>query len=106
MHINRYINEVNRLYGVMTTRLKDREFIAGDYSIADMSIVGWVRLAERMGQDLARFPAAQKLVRNDPGAAGGQARLCDPRRGGVCGRYERPESARRLVRPDGAMTRP
>src|SRR5579864_7312223 len=40
--INRYINEVNRLYGVMNIRLKDREFIAGDYSIADMALVGWV----------------------------------------------------------------
>ena len=34
--INRYINEVNRLYGVMNLRLKDRPFIAGKYSIADM----------------------------------------------------------------------
>ena len=53
--IARYTDEVNRLFGVMNTRLADREFLAGRYSIADMACVGWVRLAERMGQDLASF---------------------------------------------------
>ena len=52
----RYTDEVNRLYGVMNTRLAPREFLAGRYSIADMACVGWVRLAERQGQDLALFP--------------------------------------------------
>src|SRR5271154_6949339 len=52
----RYTDEVNRLYGVMDKRLVDREFLAGSYSIADMACVGWVRLAERQGQDLAQFP--------------------------------------------------
>jgi GSH-dependent disulfide-bond oxidoreductase len=52
----RYTDEVSRLYGVMNTRLATREFLAGRYSIADMACVGWVRLAERQGQDLALFP--------------------------------------------------
>ena len=54
--LERYTDEVNRLYGVMNTRLADREFLAGRYSIADMACVGWVRLAERQGQDLGLFP--------------------------------------------------
>ena len=54
--IARYTDEVNRLYGVMNTRLERRDFLAGRYSIADMACVGWVRLAEREGQDLAAFP--------------------------------------------------
>src|SRR5271154_1351966 len=54
--IDRYTNEINRLFGVMNTRLAAREFLAGRYSIADIACVGWVRLAERMGQDLASFP--------------------------------------------------
>jgi len=54
--VARYTDEVNRLYGVMNTRLAKREFLAGRYSIADMACVGWVRLAERQGQDLAQFP--------------------------------------------------
>jgi GSH-dependent disulfide-bond oxidoreductase len=54
--LTRYTDEVNRLFGVMNTRLARREFLAGRYSIADMACVGWVRLAERVGQDLAEFP--------------------------------------------------
>ena len=54
--IDRYTNEVNRLFGVMNARLAAREFLGGRYSIADMACVGWVRLAERQGQDLAQFP--------------------------------------------------
>ena len=54
--IARYSDEVHRLYGVMNARLADREFLAGRYSIADIACVGWVRLAERQGQDLAEFP--------------------------------------------------
>jgi GST-like protein len=58
--IARYTNEVNRLYGVMNARLATREFLAGDYSIADIACVGWVRLAERQGQELAEFPHLQR----------------------------------------------
>lgn len=53
--IDRYTNEVNRLYGVMNTRLADRHFLAGDYSIADMACIGWVIPYERQGQDLNEF---------------------------------------------------
>jgi GST-like protein len=58
--IARYTDEVNRLYGVMNARLADLEFLAGGYSIADMACVGWVRLAERQGQDLAPFPHVRR----------------------------------------------
>jgi len=54
--VARYTDEVNRLYGVMNRRLAEREFLAGRYSIADIACVGWVRFAERQGQDLASFP--------------------------------------------------
>jgi GST-like protein len=40
----------------MNTRLQDREFIAGDYSIADMAIVGWANGWKRQGQDIEQFP--------------------------------------------------
>ena len=58
--IERYTNEVNRLFGVMNTRLTGRDFLADRYSIADMACVGWVRLAERMGQDLTQFPQLKR----------------------------------------------
>ncbi|TCQ12357.1 GST-like protein [Rhizobium sp. PP-F2F-G36] len=54
--IDRYTNEVNRLYGVMNRRLADREFLATEYSIADMACLGWVRQYESGGQDLNDFP--------------------------------------------------
>jgi GSH-dependent disulfide-bond oxidoreductase len=54
--IDRYTNEVNRLYGVMDRRLENRAYLAGDYSIADMACVGWARGWERQGQDLKQFP--------------------------------------------------
>jgi len=58
--IDRYTNEVNRLYGVMNTRLETREFLAGDYSIADMACIGWVLPHENQGQDLNDFPNLKK----------------------------------------------
>ncbi len=54
--IDRYTNEVNRLYGVMNRRLSDRAFLAGEYSIADMASIGWVRPWKNQGQDLDDFP--------------------------------------------------
>ena len=53
--IDRYVRETGRLYGVLNKRLADREFIAGDYSIADMACYPWV-LPERQQQDMANFP--------------------------------------------------
>ena len=58
--IDRYTNEVNRLYGVMNTRLKDRAYLAGDYSIADMASYPWVRPYKNQGQDIAEFPNLEK----------------------------------------------
>ncbi len=54
--IDRYTNEVNRLYGVMNKRLAHRGFLAGDYSIADIASIGWVRSYKNQGQDLDDFP--------------------------------------------------
>ncbi len=54
--INRYTNEVNRLYGVMNRRLEEHEYLAGAYSIADMACIGWVRPYENQGQTLDDFP--------------------------------------------------
>jgi GST-like protein len=44
----------------MNTRLKDRDFLAGDYSIADMASYPWVRSPKNMGQDIAEFPALER----------------------------------------------
>ena len=49
----------------MDRRLADREFLAGEYSIADMACVGGSVATKRQGQDLDEFPAPQALVRDD-----------------------------------------
>jgi GSH-dependent disulfide-bond oxidoreductase len=60
--IDRYTNESNRLYGVMNRRLADRPFLAGEYSIADMACVGWAKLWERQGQNIADFPHVERWL--------------------------------------------
>ena len=54
--INRYVNETNRLYGVLDRRLAGRPFLAGDeYSIADMAAYPWVVPWKRQQQNLDDF---------------------------------------------------
>jgi GST-like protein len=54
--IDRYVNETNRLYGVLDRRLEGRAFIAGDdYSIADMACYPWVVPWKRQQQNLGDF---------------------------------------------------
>jgi GST-like protein len=54
--INRYVNETNRLYGVLNKRLEGRDFIADAYSIADMACYPWIVPHERQQQNLDDFP--------------------------------------------------
>jgi len=58
--IDRYVNETHRLYGVLDKRLGDREFVAGDYSIADMAIYPWIRPYENQGQDIDEFASLKR----------------------------------------------
>jgi GST-like protein len=55
--IKRYVNETNRLYGVLDRRLADRAFVAGsDYSVADMACYPWIVPWEKQGQNLDDHP--------------------------------------------------
>lgn len=58
----RFSDEVDRLHGVMDRRLADREYLAGRYSIADMACVGWIRLAERLGETFQTFPHVKRWL--------------------------------------------
>ena len=51
----RYENEYDRLLAVMDVRLRDREFLAGEYSIADIASFPWVIPYKGLGNDLDRF---------------------------------------------------
>ena len=60
--IDRYRNEVNRLFGVMNKRLADRNYLGGDYSIADMACYPWVLPWERQGQNIEDFPHLKRWL--------------------------------------------
>lgn len=85
----RYTNEMNRLYGVLDTRLADRDFVAGPLSIADFAIWPWAILAERVGQDLDDFPHAKAWIER-----------CGARPGFVKGKAVGEELRRPLERND------
>jgi GST-like protein len=71
--IDRYVNETNRLYGVLDNRLADRAFVAGaDYSIADMAAYPWTVGWEAQGQRIDEFPNVmrwQEVIRGRPATA-------------------------------------
>jgi GST-like protein len=59
--MNRYSKEANRLYGVVDKRLSQSRFIAcGEYTIADMAIMPWLRYPDRQGVDIAEYPHLKK----------------------------------------------
>lgn len=51
----RYANEYDRLLAVMDVRLRNRDYLAGDYSIADIASFPWVLPYRRLGNDLDKF---------------------------------------------------
>jgi GST-like protein len=52
----RYLKEAHRLYGVLDRQLAQSEFVAGDYSIADMAIWPWISRFEWQTIDLKQYP--------------------------------------------------
>ena len=54
--IDRYTNEATRLYHVLERRLGEEEFLAGEYSLADMATYPWIRPYRWQGQDLDEYP--------------------------------------------------
>jgi len=59
--MNRYRNEANRLYGVLERRLGESKYVAcGEYTIADMAIVPWLRFPERQGVNIDEYPNVRR----------------------------------------------
>jgi GST-like protein len=52
----RYADEYNRCLGVLERRLQGRDYILGEYSIADMASFPWVLISKPLGQALDEFP--------------------------------------------------
>src|SRR3546814_7792516 len=80
--IDRYTKEAGRLFGVLDKQLAGRDFIAGDYSIADMACYSWTLVAERLGFEAEEFPAMslwQARMAERPGVQRGMALLDEKR---------------------------
>ena len=60
--INRYVNETHRLYSVLNQQLANREFIADEYSIADMACYPWIVPHEKQQQKLYDFPNVKRWM--------------------------------------------
>jgi GST-like protein len=58
--IARFHKEAQRLYRVLNTQLSGRQFVAGEYSIADIAIFGWAHRHPRHDIDLADYPEVQR----------------------------------------------
>jgi len=56
----RYTSEATRLYGVLNTRLSDRDYLAGEYSIADIAAYPWVERHASQNIDLSDYPAVRR----------------------------------------------
>ncbi len=83
--IDRYTNEANRLYSVLDVRLKDHEYLADEYSIADIATFPWLRSHERQGVDLNQYPNVKRwfeVVADRPAVKRGVDVLADRRRAG------------------------
>ncbi len=83
--IERYTNEARRLYGVLDRRLGEADYMAGDYSIADMATYPWTRSIDRQGVEPADFPNVvrwQHALEERPAVQRGCAVLSENQRQG------------------------
>ncbi len=83
--IERYTNEANRLYNVLDVRLREHEYLADEYSIADIATFPWLRSYERQGVDLKGFPNVKRwfeVIAERPAVKRGVEVLADRRRAG------------------------
>jgi len=78
--IERYTSEATRLYRVLDKRLGQAEYLAGEYSLADMAVYPWLRPYKWQGQDIAAWPNLQRwysAVRERPAVQRGLAVLAE-----------------------------
>lgn len=97
----RYQSEVRRLYSVMDERLADRDFLAGEYSIADIACFPWARVAGGGGLDLAEFPNVKVWMDRISARPAGQVRVSDPREESARKHDYTAEQFQTLFRPSG-----
>jgi GST-like protein len=78
--IQRYTNEASRLYGVIDRRLGQVDYLAGDYSIADIATYPWLRSHKWQGQRLQDYPNLKRwyeAIESRPAVQKGIAVMAD-----------------------------
>lgn len=81
--VDRYTNEAARLYRVIDRRLADHEYLAGEYSIADIATFPWIRPYRWQGQDLSAYPNLRRwfdAIKARPAVQEGLAVLAETRK--------------------------
>jgi len=82
--MNRYTREANRLYGVLDRRLAESEYVAcGEYTIADIAIMPWLRSYKKQGVDIEQYPNLKRwfdAINERPAVKRGLAVLADVHR--------------------------
>ena len=80
---DRYHREVVRLYALFDERLTGREYLADEFSIADIACFPWVRVAKGHHIDLARYPAVAAWSARISERPSAKVQLSDPGHGGT-----------------------
>jgi glutathione S-transferase len=104
---DRFWNETNRLFGVAEVRLRDREYLAGDISIADFATWPWIAVYKSQGQDLEQFPALNRWFgqcRLRPGFEKGRKVGADFKGSSLGDKTKEAEEARKILFGQKART--
>lgn len=78
--IERYDREVGRIYNILEKRLGEREYLAGEYSVADISTFPWIRTRKLHRRDLKDYPNIDRwyqAIKDRPGVRTGLSLLAD-----------------------------
>ena len=100
--VGRYTGEVRRLYEVMDLRLQRDDYLAGEFSIADVACFPWTRVAAGHGVDIkAEFPHVAAWMARISGRPSAKVRISDPREHKASQSDYTEEQFQTLFRPTG-----
>lgn len=96
----RYVAEAERIYGVMETALAERDYLAGEFSIADIAAFPWTRVAKGHGVDIAEsFPKVNDWMQRIAQRPSTQVKVSDPREDSAREHRYSKEQFEKLFRP-------
>jgi GSH-dependent disulfide-bond oxidoreductase len=103
----RYLGEVKRLYGVLNDRLAQHEYVAGEFSIADIACFPWTRVASGHGVDVkAGFPHVDRWMSAISQRPSAKVRIHDPREARARKNEYTAEQFQTLCRPGSGREAP